>query len=264
MRKLHTRIMTPVQKIFIGCILFSLLACGKEDYTPKKYMGLNGKVASIRDTVYDCTFLGFHQDSGELREVQTIDFDMEGNVVKAAMYNADSSYVNIDNYVYKDNVLFSSNGQMRIGKDSFPYTSERIAIKNGIPKYKESNGTQQWTKEVKTIGKYRLEYSEGEYGYTKDEIWADDNDNIIKTKYLSVINELKFPNSTDTLEKASTIKYDKDNNITETINIENKDTVVTTYSHYQYDKYGNWTEVRSESNGYFKRLIKRTIKYVED
>lgn len=73
-------------------------------------MGLKGKVASIRDTVYDCTFLGFYQDSGELREVQTIDFDMEGNVVKAAMYNADSSYVNIDNYVYKDNVLFSSNG----------------------------------------------------------------------------------------------------------------------------------------------------------
>lgn len=264
MRKLHTRIMTPAQKIFIGCILFSLLACGKEDYTPKKYMGLNGKVASIRDTLYDCTLQGFHQGYRDLIEVQTTDFDMEGNVVETTTYNADSSLVSINNFVYKDNVLFSSNGQMRIGEDNFTSTSELIAIENGIPRYKESNGTQQWTKEVKTAGKYRLEYSEGEYGYTKEETWADDDNNIIKTKYLLVNNEFKFLNGTNTLEKASAIKYDKDGNITETIYIENKDTIVTTYSHHQYDKYGNWTEERSESNGYFKKLTKRTIKYVED
>lgn len=78
-----------------------------------------------------------------------------------------------------------------------------------------------------------------------------------------VSNELDFSNGTNTLEKISTTKFDKNGEITETVYIENNDTAVTVYSYHLYDKYGNWTEERSETNGYFKQLKKRTIKYVE-
>ena len=158
-------------------MLCTLFACGREDYTPKKYMGLKGKIAGIRDTVYDCTLLGFDVGSGDLKRVSAVDFDAEGNIIKTTVYNADSSNVDIGESVYKDHALFSSRSRWQIGRDVFTYTSERISMENGTLKYKESNDTQHWIREVKTTGKYRLEYSEGDYGYTKKESWADNGNN---------------------------------------------------------------------------------------
>lgn len=263
MRVFYTKVGTFSLNVFLGCILFLVFACGKEEYMPKKFMGLKGKVASIRDTVYDCTLGGFYSGSGELWEVETIDFDSEGNVVKTHKHNADSSVVCWKEFIYKDNVLFSYNERMCVGEDVFNNTSERIGIENGTIKYKESNGSQQWISEVKTAGKYRLEYSEGEYGHTKNEIWADRDNNVIKTKYLLVSNDVTFANGTNTLEKVSTMKYDKEGSISETVHIEGKDTSVTVYSYHRYDKNGNWTEQQLETNGYFKQRVKRTIEYRE-
>lgn len=259
----NLKVTAPLLGIFIACISFFAFACHEKDYSSKKYMGLKGKIASIRDSAYNCTLRGFYPGSGELSEIQTIDFDTKGNAIRIAKCNADSSYVVITEYVYRDNALFSSNQRVRVGEDSFTNTSERISIKNDTLKYKESNGTQQWIREVKTTGKYHLERTKGEYGYSKEEAWADNNNNIIKTRYMLVSNELDFSNGTNTLEKISTTKFDKNGEITETVYIENNDTAVTVYSYHLYDKYGNWTEERSETNRYFKQLKKRTIKYVE-
>lgn len=253
-----------VQNIFLGCMLCLLFACAQEDYTPKKYMGLKGKVAGIRDTVYDCTLQGFHVGSGELKRVSAVDFDAEGNIIKTLEYSADSSDVDIKESVYKDHALFSSLRRWQIGRDVFTYTSERISMENGTLKYKESNGTQHWIREVKTTGKYRLEYSEGDYGYTKEESWADNDNNIVKTKSRTVSNDKKFPNGTYTFETEEKIKYDKDGNPTESVRIEDKEKTVTVYTCHRYDKYGNCTEVHLEMDGYFKRLVKRTIRYAEE
>lgn len=256
--------MKPFPALFLGCILFSLWACGEEDYAPKKYMGLKGKVTSIRDTVYDCTLQGFYPGSGELVAVQTVDFDTEGRVIKTTDCNADSSMVVTTESVYKDDALFSTRVRRCIGEDIFTYTSERISMENGILRYKEDNGTQQWINEVKTTGKYLLEYSEGEYGYTKEESWADNDNNIIKTKYLLVSNEERFADGTDTLETVKKMKYDKEGNVTESVDTGKDKTAVTVYTYHRYDKQGNWTEQRAETDGYFKRQVKRTITYAED
>lgn len=241
-----------------------LFACAQEDYTPKKYMGLKGKVAGIRDTVYDCTLTGFLPGTGELVMVSAVDFDAEGNIIKMLEYSADSSDVDIKESVYKDHALFSSRRRWQIGKDVFTYTSERISLENGTLKYKESNGTQHWIREVKTTGKYRLEYSEGDYGYTKEEIWANNDNNIVKTKSRTVSNDVEFSNGTHVWETEEKMKYDKEGNVTESVRREDKNTTVTFFTHHRYDQYGNWTEKRIETAGYFKRLVKRTIQYVEE
>lgn len=262
MRRFYAKAMTPVLSTLLGYFLFSAFVCAKGDYTPQKYMGLKGKVVSIRSSVYDYSLTGFI-GSGELMETLAFDFDAEGNVVKTTQYNADSSYVTIRDFVYKDNLLFSSNGQTRIGEDVIINRSEYITTEDNTLRYKESNNSEQWIKEVQTVGKYRLEYSSGKYGSTKEESWGDDNNNIIRTKYLLVSNELEFANGTNTIEKETIMKYDKDGNVTETVHIEGGDTTVTVHSYQRYDKYGNWTEQRSETGGYFKRLVKQVIKYAE-
>lgn len=233
----------------------------KQAYTPKKYRGLKGKITSICDSVYDCTLQGFIPAAGELIEVRIVEFDAEGNAIKTMNYNADSTVMSISEFVYKDNVLFSNKSRQRIGEDVFAFTSERIAMNDGTLRYKESNGSQEWIREVTITGDYRREYSEGDYGYTKEELWADDDNNIVKTKYLLMDNNHQFVNGTHTLEKTSTMKYDEDGNVTEIVFVEGKDTVVTVCSHLRYDNYGNWTEERTEINDYFKQLIKRTINY---
>lgn len=262
-RILYTKVMTPVLSIFLGCFLFSAFACGEGDYTPKKYRGLKGKVVSIRDSVYDCTLQGSYQLPGEFTEAETVDFDAEGNVIRIARHNADSSFVTVSEFAYKDNVLVSSCGQSLMGGDAFTSTSERIGVENGILKFKEDNGSEQYIREVKTNGKYCMEYSKYTNGYSKEESWADNNDNIIKTRSLLVSSDMEFMNGTNTLEEISLMKYDKDGNLTEATHIKDKDTITTVCSHHRYDKYGNWTEERAETNGYFKRLIKRTIKYTD-
>ncbi len=263
MRILHIRVTSLFLNIFLGCILFSIFACGKENYTPKKYLGLKGKIVNIRDSVYN-----FPWGYKELGSVVITDFDTEGNVIKNINYNADSSFIDLNEYIYKENILYSKKGQMHAGKDVIIYTSERIATEDGTLKYKESNNDQQWIKEVKTNGKYHMEYSEGEYGHTKEEVWADNNNNIIKDKTVTVSNESKFPNGTYTYMCVDKLKYDKNGNVTESIRIEDKDTVATVYSYHQYDNYGNWTEGRleineSSKNRPYKKLIKRTITYAE-
>lgn len=265
MRILSTPVTNLVSNIFLGCMLCTLFACGQEDYTPKKYTGLKGKVAGIRDTVYDCTLTGFLPGSGELVKVIAFDFDTEGNIIKAVDYNADSSEVRISEFVYSDQALLSSTEVQKYSEENvIPYTSERISLENGTLKFKESNGTQHWIREVKTTGKYRLEYSEGDYGYTKEEIWADNDNNIVKTKSRTVSNDEKFPNGTYTFETEEKVKYDKDGNPTESVLIADKKKTVTVYTYHQYDKYGNWIEERIEAAGYFKRLVKRTIRYAEE
>lgn len=264
MQLFHTKVTTLTLNFCLGCLLLSASACGQEDYTPKKYMGLKGKVASIRDTTYDYTLTGFHVGSGELREISTIDFDAEGNTIKITNHNADSSYVFVHTYVYKDNILFSGNGQTYVGEDYFPYTRELIGTKNDTLLYKEGNGSQEeGIRKIKTTGKYHLEYSTSKTGTTTEESWADKHNNIIKTRFLLVSNDIEFANDTHILEKIHTMKYDKDGNATESIYIEGKDTTTTVLSHHLYDKYDNWTEERAETNGYFKHLVKRTIKYAE-
>ena len=60
------------------------------------------------------------------------------------------------------------------------------------------------------------------------------------------------------------MKYDKEGNLTEIVRIEDEKQTVGVYTYHRYDKYGNWTEGRLETDGYFKRLIKRTIRYAEE
>lgn len=264
----YIKVKTPVSDVLCGYIicslaylLFSSCMPEKQAYAPKKYRGLKGKITSICDSVYDCTLQDFIPATGKLIEVSIMEFDAEGNTIKTMGYNADSTVMSISEFVYKDHVLFSTKSRQHIGEDVFTVTSERIAASNGTLRYKESNGSQEWIKEVTTTGNYHLEYSEGDYGYTKEELWADDDSNIVKTKYILMDKEHEFVNGTHTIEKTTTMKYGEDGNVTEIVFVEGKDTMVTVCSHPRYDKYGNWTEERKETNGYFKQLIKRTINY---
>lgn len=264
MKIFYNKVTTLALNFCLGSLLFSASACAQEDYTPKKYMGLKGKVACIRDTTYDYTLTGFNAGSGKLMEVKAIDFDAEGNAIKIIKHNADSSYVAIYSSVYKDNILFSGKGQTHIGEDILSYSMELIGTDNDTLLYKESNDSrQEGLRKIKTTGKYHLESSTSETGTTTDETWADDHHNIIRTRFLVISNEVEFSNGTHTLEQINTMKYDKDGNMIENVHIEGNDTTTTTVSHHLYDKHGNWTEERSETNGYYKQLVKRTIKYAE-
>lgn len=198
-RTFYVRVKTPVSDVlckYIICslayLLFSSCMPERQAYTPQKYGGLKGKITSICDSVYDYTLQGFIPAAGELTEVRIVEFDAEGNAIKTMNYNADSTVVSISEFVYKDNALFSNKSRQCIGEDVFTFTSERIATNDGTLRYKESNGSQEWIREVTTTGNYRREYSEGDYGYTKEELWADDNNNIVKTKYLLMDNNHQF------------------------------------------------------------------------
>ena len=243
----------------LAYLLFSSCMPEKRAYTPQKYGGLKGKITSICDSMYNSTWLF---NPKELISVSIVEFDAEGNWIKSARHNADSSVVTINEFVYKDNVLFSTKSWQRTGKDIFTVTTEFIGMENGTLRYKGSNSSsQEWITEVKTIGNYQLEYTEGDYGYSKDELWADDDNNIIKKKFLVMYKDEPFANGTHFLEETETIKYDKDGNEIERVSVLDKDTTILVFSYSRYDKYGNWTEQRIEPNDSRERLIKRTINY---
>lgn len=259
--------MKPIFIVLSAWILFSIWSC-KEDYTPRKYAGLKGNIESIRDTVYQFAQLGaFILDRpGDISKTVTFDFDREGNLIKSMEYlDTDSIPYVINEYTYINNMLSSSYTRTRVNDSTYlTVSSEAIPGCNGT-RYKENNGTQTWERQVNTSGKYRCHFSKGEWGYTKEKIWADKNNNIIKYQFKTVSNDLEgiTEDGGNSIQWTSRLKYDENDFEIENTRIENKDTTTRTYTYSRYDDHGNWTERKVQTNGHFTHIVKRSIKYAE-
>lgn len=259
--------MKPIFIISSAWILFSIWSC-REDYTPRKYTGLNGKIENIRDTVYEFEQLGpfIFDRPGDISKTVTFDFDREGNLIKSMEYlGTDSMPYAINEYMYINNMLSSNYSRTRIGDSTyFTFSSEAIPGYNGT-RYKENNGTQTWERQVNTSGKHQCHVSKGEWGYNKEEIWADKNNNIIKYQSQTVSKDLEgiTTDGANSIKRTSITKYDENDFEIENTQIENKDTTIYTYTYSRYDDHGNWTEKKIQINGHFKYIVKRSIKYAE-
>lgn len=260
--------MKPIFIILSVWILFSIWSC-REDYTHRKYTGLKGNVENIRDTVYKFAQLGsFILDKpGDISKTITFDFDREGNLIKSMEYlSSDSIPYAINEYTYTNNMLSSSYTRTRVHDSTyFTISSEAIPGNNGT-RYKENNGTQTWERQVNTSGKYQCHLSKGEWGYSKEEIWADKNNNIIKHQIQTVSKDLEgiTMDGTNSIKWTSITKYDENDFEIENTCIENKETTTYTYTYSRYDDHGNWTERKIQTNGHFTHLVKRSIKYAEE
>lgn len=248
-------------------ILFSIGSC-REDYTARKYGGLKGNVENIRDTVYELAQLGSFilDEPGDIRETTIFDFDREGNLIKSMVYlGTDSIPFEINEYTYINNMLSSSYSGTRASDGTYStFTSEAIPGYNGT-RYKDNNGTQTWERQVNTSGKYQCHLSKGEWGYSKEEIWADKNNNIIRHQIQTVSKELEgvTRDGTNSIKWTSVTKYDENDFEIENTCIENKDTTTSAYMYSRYDDHGNWTERKEQINGHFKYLVRRSIKYAD-
>lgn len=250
-----------------GALLLILVACS-ENYTPKKYAGLNGKVVSLRDTVY-LIRSSFHTlgTVDNISSILTMDFDERGNVIREDEYVVwDSLPFRIKEYSYSGDTLLRRSFRTRVSDSTYvALVYDFVSQDNGIIKTKVSNGVESWEGEVKNSGKYCCHFEKGEFGYSKDEIWADKNDNIIKWKLVNVSDEFKgvTKDSSNVFRLLQTYKYDSNGNKIGCVSVEDEDTIVFTYSYTRYDDHGNWIESKTNKNGSDVFLTKRTIKYAE-
>lgn len=254
--------------ILFGWILFLTLAACSENYIPKKYMGLQGKIISLRDTVY-----GFKHSfytlriPDEVRSIRIINFDDRGNITEQYEYlRMDSIPFEMHEYLYSGDTLLKRCTQTRMSDGTYStLVFEFVSQNNDVIKYKLNNGYEIWEQQVKTSGKYYCSSSKGEWGYSKEEQWFDKNNNIIKWKLLSVSDAFKSANKdgSNTLSMLHMYKYDSNNNLIEEKYIEDDDTTVFTHSYTRYDEQGNWTERKTEKDSRYESLIRRTITYAE-
>lgn len=260
--------MKSIVILLLECVLLVASACS-EDYTPKKYMGLKGNIESVRDTVYEFSQLGaFVLDApGDIYRTIAIDFDHHGNITKQIEYQANNPMpFAISEHSYTNDTLVASHSRLHERDSSYhTISSKYIPGKGKTMKYEENNGTQTWIRQVKTSGKYRCHLSEGDWGYTKEEIWADGKNNIIKHRILTESKELAevTEDGSGIIEQVVITKYDPDGNEIEDTRIENKDTMICTYSYPRYDDHGNWIEMKTQVNSHFKYITKRTITYAK-
>lgn len=252
--------MKPIFIVLSAWILFSICSCA-EDYTPKKYGGLKGKVESIRDTVYELG--GFY--SGDIRRIVITDFDREGNLIKSKEYlGTDSIPYMIHEYTYINNMLSSSYWGTRNSDGTYTSSEEEAIPGYNGTRYKGKSETQTWERQVKTSGKYQCSLSKGEWGYSKEEMWTDKNNNDIRHKIYTVSKDLEGVTTDGTSLWISLTKYDERGFEVENTCIENNDTTIYTYTYSKYDDHGNWTERKRQVNGRFKYLEKKSIKYANN
>ena len=254
--------------ILSGWILLLMLTACSENYTPRKYMGLKGKVTSLRDTVYRFKYsYDTLRTPDKIGHITIIGFDDWGNITSQYEYlGMDSVPFQIEEYLYSGDTLLWSSSRIRQSDGTYAaLVYEFVSRNNNTVKYKIDNGSEIWEEQVRTSGKYRCYSGKGEWGYEKKDAWADKNNNITKWKLLSVSDEFKSvtKDSSNTFSVLRMYKYDSYDHVIEEIHIEDGDTTVYTNSYSGYDDRGNWTESKTQVDGRFKILTKRTIKYTE-
>lgn len=228
-----------------------VVACSKEKKSTK-YMGLNGKIETIKDTIYEADEKFGEAIPGDISSVEINTFDNDGNLVKYASYDADGSIKICLEYVY-------INGEFTQSTYRNYYNNEKVIHKlieiiNDKAKYETTRGETTTISETitrKSKNKVNHTTSYKDEAAQEDEIWTDNNGNIVERK-ITKGDEIKF---------WSKSKFNDKNNEIEQINLSNGNKEITTFHYDEYDEKDNWTKKVVFIDGEAESIITREIKY---
>jgi len=237
--------------VLLICVLSLFIGCNN-DFKERKYLGINGKARSIKDTKYVASEKFGEIIEQYISEIGYYEFDEYGQIKKMEMYDDDEEIIYSSNYKYENGKCIENKTYRKYDDISTVNTLRERKNKNEIWENKSSDG-----KIMTTFNSYenqkRITVTKDSEGNikSKGENQFDKNGNIIERKYFNdekveYWQISKFNNKSQELEKKVIEGYDEG---------------VYTYKYESFDEKGNWTKKIEYKGDEVETLTIRVIKY---
>ncbi|MCD8029323.1 MAG: hypothetical protein LUF85_00335 [Bacteroides sp.] len=238
----------------LAWILVGVLSgCGSGDIKRKKFMGISGNPTFVKYTTYDAVERFGEVIEKDLEEVQTYEFDTEGNVVKLSVYN------------YEGELNFTLTHTFENGK--------RVETRS-YQRYNSLSETSLLTNRTSSQETWETQLSDGTITTTYIELEDQKKTEVVKDSEGNITSRTEqFFDRKGNLKEYKA--YDENNKVrywfkttfdthsrelTQTTLVGNNEEVYT-YKYVASDDKGNWTKRIEYVDGELESVTLREIRY---